>query len=159
MDTDRYLLRARQVMQRSVITLRPDQEVVDAVQTLLKTGISGAPVVLDGKVVGMFSERDSLHVLAAAAYEAEPSGTVGDHMRKDVETCSPDADVFQLARFFATSSVRRIPVVDEEGQLVGLVLRSEVMIELNRLYQAHSKQPEPAPKTPYEKIRQELKRA
>lgn len=159
MDTDRYLLRARQVMQRSVITLRPDQEVVDAVQTLLHTGISGAPVVLDGQVVGMFSERDSLHVLAAASYEAEPSGTVGDHMRKDVQTCSPDADVYQLARDFAVSPVRRIPVVDEAGKLVGLVLRSEVMAELQRLHHAHRKMPAPEPKTPYERVRREMKRA
>jgi CBS domain-containing protein len=159
MDTERYLLSARQVMQRAVITLRPDQEIVDAVQTLLQTGISGAPVVSDGQVVGMFSERDSLHVLAAASYETEPSGTVGDHMRKDVETCAPNADIFQLARCFEKSPVRRIPVVDERGELVGLVLRSAVMTELHRLYHSHSKLPPAPPKTPYERIRLTLRGA
>jgi CBS domain-containing protein len=159
MDTDRYLLTARQVMQREVITLRPDQEVVDAVQTLLRTGISGAPVVQDGKVVGIFSERDSLNVLAASAYEAEPSGKVGEHMRKQVQTCKPNADVFELAHYFEGNPVRRLPVVDESGKLVGLVLRSQVMRELHRLYHAHTKLPPPEPRTPYERVRQELRRA
>ena len=157
MDTERTLLTARQVMQPKVITLHPDQEVVDAVQTLLRAGISGAPVVDDdGRVCGMFSERDSLTVLAAAAYDAEPSGKVADHMRPNEHTIDADRDVFELAQHFRDNSVRRTPVVDKDGRLIGLVLRSNVMRELHRLYFARAAMPPAEPRTPYERVYQQL---
>lgn len=145
---------AGQVMQRDVFTLTPDMDVVDAVRSLLGRGISGAPVVDGEFVVGMFSERDSLTVLGASAYEEEPSGTVSQHMRHDVVCASESTDVFALAQLFYHHPIRRIPVVDERRRLVGIVTRSEVLRRLLHLHLDHTVRSEP--KTPYERIQLHL---
>jgi CBS domain-containing protein len=142
-------------MQRDVVTLAPDLDMVDALQTLLDKRISGAPVVADGKVVGMFSERDCLTAVAAAAYEAEPSGPVGKHMRRDFTSVAPDTDLFRLADLFQGYPIRRLPVVDGSGRLLGLVLRGNVLRALHALYCAKVT-PRVEPKTPYERVAQQL---
>ena len=121
------MLTARDVMRKDAITLAPDALVDDAVKTLLRKRISGAPVVADGRIVGMFSERDALTAMAAARYESEPIGTVEMHMRRDFQSVPPDTDVFALASTFAERPVRRLPVVDGLGILVGMVMRGDLL--------------------------------
>ncbi|MEZ5966269.1 MAG: CBS domain-containing protein [Planctomycetota bacterium] len=153
MTADRTLLTAEQVMQRNVVTLAPDQGVLDAVQTLLQKRISGAPVVEDGKIRGMFSERDCLTVVAAAAYEAEPSGTVAQHMRRQFHCVSPDTDLFHVAELFHDYPIRRLPVVDCDGNLVGLVSRGDTLCALQQVYCARKAE---RPKNSYERIQEHL---
>ena len=88
MDTNRTVLTAQHVMQRSVFVLHPDMQVLDAVDGLLQRGYSGAPVVDDGLLMGVFSERDALAAIAAAHYDDEPPGNVGQHMRRDFDVGS-----------------------------------------------------------------------
>lgn len=154
MTADRTLLTAEQVMQRNVVTLTPDQAVLDAVQTLLHKRVSGAPVVEGGKVRGMFSERDCLTVVAAAAYEAEPSGTVSHYMRREFCCISPETDLFQVAKLFHDYPIRRLPVVDCDGRLVGLVSRGDTLRALQKLYCARAN--DPRPKNNYEIIQEHL---
>lgn len=153
MDADRTLLTAERVMQRNVVTLSPEGSVIDAVQTLLQKGISGAPVVQDGIVVGMFSERDSLTVLASAAYEAEPSGTVAQHMRRQFKCVASDTDLFQIADMFRESPIRRMPVVDCAGRMLGLVMRGDVLRVLHQHYFARE---QPPPRSNYDRIQEQL---
>lgn len=140
-------------MQRNVVTLAPNQGVLDAVQTLLQKRISGAPVVENGRVAGMFSERDCLSVVAAAAYEEEPSGTVSQYMRREFRCVSPETDLFQVAELFHDYPIRRLPVVDCNGKLVGLVSRGDTLRELQKLYCARSAH---RPKNNYELIQDHL---
>lgn len=156
MNTGRNFLTAKQVMQRNVHTLNPDQDVVDAVQELLRKGISGAPVVRNGTVVGMFSERDCLAVLAAATYDQEPRGTVAHHMRAEIRCVPPETDLFRLTQLFQETLVRRLPVVDGEGRLLGLVLRSDVMKGLQDAWCTKIVQPPAEPRSPWQKAQQQL---
>jgi CBS domain-containing protein len=153
MTADRTLLTAEQVMQRNVVTLTPDQGVLDAVQTLLNKRVSGAPVVEGGKVAGMFSERDCLTVLAAAAYDAEPSGTVAQYMRREFCCIPPEADLFQVAKLFHDYPIRRLPVVDCDGRLIGLVSRGDTLRALQRQFFARTSD---RPKNNYERIQEHL---
>jgi len=153
MTADRTLLTVEQVMQRNVVTLAPDQGVLDAVQTLLQKRISGAPVVENGKVKGMFSERDCLTVVAAAAYEAEPSGSVSRYMRRSFHCVRPDTDLFRVAELFHDYPIRRLPVVDADGNLVGLVSRGDTLRALQKLYCARATD---RPKNNYEIIQEHL---
>lgn len=156
MNPGRNLTCAAQLMRRQVFTLSPEQDVIDAVQQLVRRGISGAPVVLDGRVVGMFSERDSLAVLAAAAYEQEPLGRVADHMRTEVHCVGPDTDLFGMTKLFGTTMVRRLPVVDNVGTLLGLVLRSDVVQGLHAAWCVGAEPPRQEPRTPYERVAEQL---
>lgn len=134
MDTNRTVLLAEHVMQRRVFVLHPDTPVLDAVDLLLQRGFSGAPVVANGKLVGIFSERDALTAIAAAHYEGEPQGTVGQHMRRDFAVVDPTTDLYEVASCFRDSPIRRLPVVDGERRLCGIVSRGDVLYALRRLY-------------------------
>lgn len=127
---------ARDLMTTSVVSLRADMPVLDAVAVLTRRGFSGAPIVdADRRVVGVLSEGDALEVLADAAFHDLPEGSVGDRMSREVETVSPDADVFELVTRFRTVHVKRLPVV-EDGRLVGLVTRRDVMDALSDICRA-----------------------
>jgi CBS domain-containing protein len=118
---------ARDFMVRKLITLRPEMDVFDAVQMLLKHRISGAPVVEpDGQYLGVFSEKCSMHVLLDAAYEQLPSNQVRAFMDRDALTIAPDAQLLSIAQVFLLTSYRRLPVL-EQGRLVGQVSRRDVL--------------------------------
>jgi CBS domain-containing protein len=127
-------LTARDVMNTHVESLRPGVPIADAVQLLARRGYSGAPVVDEGgRLVGILSELDCLRVLAEAAYEGWPEGDVRGHMQKDVRSVSEETDLLTVCNAFVEDGVRRLPVLDREGQLVGLITRRDLMRGLDAL--------------------------
>ena len=118
---------ARDFMVKKLVTLRPDMDVIDAVQRLLKNRISGAPVVDDGgRFVGVFSEKCAMQVLLDAAYEGLPSNEIRLFMDTDAQTIEPDTQLLSIAQVFLLTPYRRLPVL-EDGILVGQVSRRDVM--------------------------------
>ncbi|MBX3463833.1 MAG: CBS domain-containing protein [Planctomycetes bacterium] len=134
MDTNRTVLTAGHVMQRNVFVLRPSTQVLDAVRDLLQRGFSGAPVVDDGRLVGVFSERDGLTAIAAAHYEDEPPGTVAQHMRRDFCVVGGSTDLYEVASCFRDNPIRRLPVVDGQRRLLGIISRGDVLKALCQLF-------------------------
>jgi len=127
MDTHRLVLTAEHAMQRNVFVLAPERPVLDAVRDLLARGYSGAPVVVDRRLCGIFSERDGLTAIAAAHYEGEPPGTVAQHMRRDFAVVTDQTDLFEVASVFRDHPIRRVPVVDRAGRLLGILSRGDVL--------------------------------
>jgi CBS domain-containing protein len=124
---------ARDFMNDHVLSFKGSAELDKAVTKLLRRGFSGAPVVDDdGKVIGILSERDCATVLAEAIWEGWPAGTVADNMSTDVETVGLTADVFAVSERFRKNVHRRLPVVDDEGRLVGLVTRRDLLRALDQ---------------------------
>ncbi|MEM8947402.1 MAG: CBS domain-containing protein [Planctomycetota bacterium] len=120
-------LTARDFMVKKLVTLRPDMDVIDAVQRLLKGRISGAPVVdAEGRFVGVFSEKCAMQVLLDAAYEQLPSNEIRLFMDTDAQTIEPDTQLLSIAQVFLLTPYRRLPVL-EDGRLVGQVSRRDVM--------------------------------
>lgn len=126
-------------MQKQVFALAPNQLVLDAVRELLHRGFSGAPVVEDSKVIGVFSERDALTAIAAAHYEDDPPGTVAQHMRREFAVVDTQADLYELAMVFRDHAVRWLPVVDRKRVLLGIVSRSDVLAAMHQLYRHREK--------------------
>jgi CBS domain-containing protein len=128
------------VMKRRVEAFSADTEITAAVDVLLRRCYSGAPVVdADGRVIGIISEHDCLRVLSQALYEDWPTGTVADHMTRKVYTVEAGTDLVTVAHTFANHTLRRVPVVDAEGKLVGLVTRRDLMRGLEQLVIARGK--------------------
>ena len=121
---------ARDIMQRSLITLSPDDSFFDAIRTFMKHRISGAPVIDSaGRLVGICSERDCLEVLANGEYwrdDPGERGTVGSMMRTRFESVPPHTDIYALAQRFVSHNVRRLPVI-ENGELIGQLSRRDVL--------------------------------
>jgi CBS domain-containing protein len=124
-------LKVQDVMTRLVITLSPEASIQEAAQKLLQGRISGAPVVDGGRLVGIVSEADLV-----AAY-APPSDkrhwrTVADMMVKQVVSISPTASVWEAATLIDRRRVRRLPVVDPDGCVIGIVTRSDLIRAMAR---------------------------
>jgi CBS domain-containing protein len=111
----------RDVMTHLVVSFRPRDTIEEAAHRLLANRISGAPVVSAGKVVGVVSEVD----VASAA--ASPHASVEDAMTREVVTVPPDAPVGEAAILMDRHSVRRLPVVDADGYLCGVIARADVV--------------------------------
>jgi CBS domain-containing protein len=114
-------------MARKLLTLKSDTEILDAVAFLLKHKISGAPVVDNDKhLVGVISEKDCLNLLAKGVNANVPHGSIAEFMTTEVETMSPDMDLYYAAGLFLKRNYRRFPVV-EDGVLVGQISRRDIL--------------------------------
>ncbi|HMP77236.1 MAG TPA: CBS domain-containing protein [Kiritimatiellia bacterium] len=146
----------REFMVTSIVTLRPELPIRQAIDSLLKHRISGAPVVnAEGALVGMLSEKDCLRVFANAAFHNSDPGDVEDYMAREVLTIEPEADLFRAADIFLKHSFRRLPVL-EDGKLVGQISRRDV---LNASRQLADAPPIPKPFTDAKYLTDEVKAA
>lgn len=119
---------AEDIMVTRLVTLSPHVDVLDAVRLLLKSRISGAPVVdNEGKYLGVFSEKCAMHVILDAAYDSLPTNHVGAFMDTQARTIRPDTDLLSIAQVFLLTNFRRLAVVDDDGTLLGQISRRDVM--------------------------------
>ncbi len=102
-----------------VIQVRSGDSVLSAVQLLANRRIGCVPVVDDGKVVGIFSERDLVYRLAAdgAGVLDQPVSSV---MTAPAITITPDTQVLQGLSLMTQRRIRHLPVVSGDG-IIGLV--------------------------------------
>ncbi len=127
---------ASEIMQTKLITLAPELPIFDAIRVLLKNAISGAPVVdAEGQLIGICSELDCLRILTSGEFYTDDhreEGKVSDYMSADFHSCEPHDDIYRLAQFFLTHSIRRLPV-RENGQLIGQLSRRDVLRAMEQL--------------------------
>lgn len=125
--------RVRDYMAGSLITFKPDTDVLDALQELVQHRIAGAPVVDDrGELVGMLSELDCLKIALNAGYYGDWGGPVSGFMTSVVQTVDADMNIVDLAQKFLDSGFRRFPVLDG-NRLVGQISRRDVLRALGEL--------------------------
>lgn len=121
-------LTARDIMVRKVFVLRPQMEACQAIRTMLKHKIAGAPVVdTEGRYLGMFSEKHSLSLLLDIEYESIPTSEIGSFMDRKARVVYEDTDVLSIVDIFLNEPYRRLPVLRGENELVGLVCRRDVV--------------------------------
>ena len=117
----------RDYMDRKLRTLSADTDIHEAIKFLLRHGISSALVVDDaGLLVGLLSEKDCLKLVVEGVEGDTARGTVGQFMTSEVETISPDLDIYYVAGMFLKRTFRRFPVV-EHGKLVGHITRRDIL--------------------------------
>lgn len=117
-------------MSTRLITFHPEQSMMEVVEQLLKHRISGAPVVNDQKeLCGVISEGDCLKEVVKGKYHNHPimDGKVKDHMASNVITILPGTNIFEAANMFLEKKIRRFPVLDETGKLVGQISQKDIM--------------------------------
>jgi len=114
-------------MSKRIITVTKETHVIDAVKKLLDNKVTSAPVVDEqGRLIGLFSEKDSIKVFLESVYNQGMSGKVGDHMTTGTISVDADSSIVELAEKFDQSSVRSFPVFDG-GKFVGMISRTDVL--------------------------------
>ncbi|HEU5469294.1 MAG TPA: CBS domain-containing protein [Actinophytocola sp.] len=126
-------MKARDLMSRPVISVRPDDTVREAVTRITEHGFAALPVVDEGgQVVGVFSESDAVRVTMRAGDGADHRGDlVSTAMSSPVEVVTPGTDIATVAERMLAGRLRCLPVV-EEGLLVGVVARRDLLRTLLR---------------------------
>ncbi len=123
-------------MTRELITFKPNTSIIEAIETLLKNRITGAPVLNDaGEVVGLIDDKDCLHVLMSSAYNNHPVArdTVSDYMSNVMKSISLEADILDAATIFTSTPYKRLIVQDKKGRLVGQISRRDVLRAIREL--------------------------
>ena len=108
-------------------TLRPDEEMADAIQLLAGDQFAAIPVVDDANtVIGLLSEKDCLRAISRWIYEEVAGGKVRDYMSPIRAPIAPDMDLLAVAGKFLENNFACMPVVDGTD-LVGRIHRHHVL--------------------------------
>lgn len=116
-------------MTKNLITFKPEQTVLEVMNTLIRKKISGGPVVNDNyELVGIISEGDCIKEISNSRYHNLPMEEikVEDHMIKEVETIDGEMNLFDAAEKFLRDKRRRFPIC-EHGKLVGQISQKDVL--------------------------------
>jgi CBS domain-containing protein len=119
----------RKYMDTSLDCIAPEMDIRDAVDFLLEHRVTGAPVVKDGELVGILSEKDCLRLLTQE--EGAHRGTVADYMIRNVVTIPSTMDIYFAAGIFLKNTFRRMPVVDGR-RVVGQITRRDILRAIKR---------------------------
>ncbi|MEW6268030.1 MAG: CBS domain-containing protein [Thermodesulfobacteriota bacterium] len=121
-----------QIMNPQVRTCRPEDSVLAAAKVMWEGDCGCAPVVDDaGHVVGMITDRD---ICMSGYLSGRPLGAikVSEVMSKSVHSCRPEDSTFSAESIMRTNKVRRLPVVDSEEHLVGILSLNDIAREFKR---------------------------
>ena len=117
---------AEEIMTERVITTTASATVGEVAKLLSRNSISGMPVVGEGKVTGL--KTSVVGIITEADILGKPADApVESLMTRDVVTVEPDTPVSVVVKCLADRNIKRVPVVNEAGHLVGIVSRADVV--------------------------------
>ena len=114
----------QEAMTPNPTTVEPKTTVQEAARSMKSEDVGSLPIVDGDKLVGVITDRD-----LAIRVVAEGRGTdttVGEIASKDVVTVDPQQSIDDATRLMAEHQVRRLPVVEEDGRLVGILAQADV---------------------------------
>lgn len=123
-----------EIMTREPICCEPGDPVTRAADLMRQHDIGSLPVVesnLDRRLVGIVTDRD-LVVKVVAGDRSVESATVRDAMTPNPWSCGAEEELDRVVSLMAERQVRRMPIVDEKGNLVGIIAQADVATRANR---------------------------
>jgi CBS domain-containing protein len=119
-----------EIMSRDVVVVTPDTDIDDFEDLLLKNGISGAPVVDErGRPIGIVSKTDLVHRKGTPNFEGLK---VKNIMMRTAYCVAENEPISRAAGLMAYEAVHRLPVVGQEGTVIGVISPLDVMRWLAR---------------------------
>ncbi len=131
-----YELKVQDVMSQEVQCVTPDQPMSALLNLLRQNRISGAPVKAGDRLVGVISQEDLMRALSENALEAP----IKQYMTENVKTVKSYESVVKAIELFTEAGMGRLPVMDENERLVGVITKGDitrgVLLALQRDYHA-----------------------
>ena len=115
----------QKIMTTNPSTIEPKQSVVEAAQIMKQEDAGVVPVTENGRLTGMVTDRD-IAIRVVAEGKDPQSTTVGEIASTNLVTLDPQQDLDEALRLMAQHQVRRLPVVEEDGRLVGVVAQADI---------------------------------
>ena len=125
---DKRHLRCADIMTKDVTICSPQTVIRDVADKLDEDSVGSLPVVENGRLVGIITDRD---IVCRVLAEGRDSRTTfaSDAMSEDVITCTPGESVIEAIHKMGEHQIRRIPVCDTNGRLRGIIAMADVALE------------------------------
>jgi CBS domain-containing protein len=120
-------MKVREAMTREVRLVRPDQSIREAANLMAQLDIGALPVEEDDRLVGIITDRDI--AVRAVAQGRGADTPIRDVMSRDVKYCFEDQSVDEVTRNMADIRVRRLPVLNRDKRLVGILSLGDLAID------------------------------
>jgi CBS domain-containing protein len=120
-------MRCSEIMTRDVRTATREMTLREVAQMMRDGDMGSVPVVEDGRLVGIVTDRDM--VVRAIAEGRDTATPISEVMTTETFSVRPDDFVFEAVRLMGDKQVRRIPVVTEDGKLAGIIAMADVALE------------------------------
>ena len=121
-------MKCREIMTKNVRYAPPDASLRE-VAAMMRDGDMGAvPVVDGGKLIGIVTDRDI--VVRAVSEGKSADSPISEAMTSELFTVAPDDFVFEAIRLMGDKQVRRVPVVNTDGSLAGIIAMADVALEM-----------------------------
>ena len=117
-------MRVGDAMMREVCVVRPDHTIEDAARMMLAVDAGLLPVGTEDRLVGMITDRDI--AVRAIAEGKGPETAVREVMTQEVKYCFVDEDTAHVAKNMGEQQLRRLPVIDRDKRLVGILSLADV---------------------------------
>jgi CBS domain-containing protein len=119
-------VRAKDIMTKDVVIAKKETPIYEAVRLLRKNEITGMPVIEDDMILaGVLTEKDMLRLFYAD--EDEKDKTVNDFMTRPAVHYKEDDTLQSICDFMMINYFRRVPVTSEDGKVVGIISRPDVI--------------------------------
>ena len=122
-------MKVSEAMTRDVRVANPDQSIREAAQMMVDLDAGALPVGAEDRLIGMITDRDI--AIRGVAKGRTPDTPVRDVMTADVKYCFEDEEIENVARNMADIQVRRLPVVNREKRLVGIIAIADLAANEN----------------------------
>jgi len=116
-------MRVAEMMTRDVRTARPDNTVIDAAKLMAQWDCGSLPVEDQDRLVGMITDRD---IVVRALAQGRADARIAEVMSRDIKYCFDDEDVDAVAHNMADIQMRRLPVVNRDKRLVGILSLGDI---------------------------------
>jgi CBS domain-containing protein len=117
-------MKVSEAMTAQVATATPATSIAEVARTMAQIESGAVPVIDDGKVVGLITDRDI--VIRVVARGGALDGPVSEVMSDDIESCNEDDNVADAAAKMGTHQIRRLVVLNDKGGLAGILSLGDV---------------------------------
>ena len=121
-----------EIMTKNVLACSPDDEVDNVWRLMREKRFAGLPVVKNGKIIGIVTQKDLLETGAtfptfeSAKGRFRASSKISSIMKTQIMTARSSTEVINVARIMISKDVGRIPIKDDGGRLIGIIDREDV---------------------------------